>query len=296
MTVTGRIMKATGGFYYVQTNETQTLECRARGLFRKDGITPYVGDWVTVEMNPDGSGTVVDIAPRKNGLIRPPVANLDYLVLVLSVKDPAPNLLVTDKLLSVLEHRAVDVMIAVSKVDRGNAGKIQAHYSAAGYPIFLIDNHTGSGVAQLVEAMGESVCVFAGNTGVGKSSLLNAIDPRLSAPVGDTSRKLGRGRHTTRHTQIFRLPTGAMVADTPGFSTVDLLQMSDLTARDLPECFREFAPFRAKCRFDDCQHLQESGCAVRAAAEGGEIPLTRYNNYTRIYDEIKDAKEWERKK
>ena len=296
MTVTGRIMKATGGFYYVQVKEAQTLECRARGRFRKDGITPYVGDWATVEVNPDGSGTVVEIAGRKNSLIRPPVANLDYMVLVLSVKDPAPNLLVTDKLLSVLEHKSVDVMIAVSKVDRGNAGKIQTHYSAAGYPVFLIDNHTGTGVEQLVGAMGESLCAFAGNTGVGKSSLLNAIDPRLSAPVGDTSRKLGRGRHTTRHTQIFCLPSGAMVADTPGFSSVDLLQMSELTARELEGCFREFARFRTQCRFDDCLHLQESGCAVRAAAEAGEIPMTRYSNYTRIYDEIKDTKEWERKK
>ena len=294
----GRIMKATGGFYYVRC-ASEIIPCRARGLFRKDGISPCVGDIADVSVSgEDGSGTVIKIHARKNALLRPPLANLDYMILIVSVFDPAPNFLIIDKLLAILEHKDIPAIIAVTKPDLADAHTLADIYTQAGYPVYTVNNRTGEGADALSRAIGGKLCALCGNSGVGKSSLLNAIDPSLALAVGDTSRKLGRGRHTTRHVEIFELQTGAMVADTPGFSSVDLLQMSDLRADDLVHCFIDFAEHigeHGNCRFQDCKHITEHGCAIRGAVDAGKISESRYRSYCALHGEIKDVKEWERR-
>jgi len=292
--VQGRIVKATGGFYYVECGSA-VVSCRARGLFRKDGQSPCVGDIVDITIaREDGGGTVAKIHARKNELARPPLANLDYMVLIISAADPAPNYLVIDKLLAILEHKDIPAIIAVTKPDLEDASAIRQIYEPAGYPVYIVNKLTGEGAQALSHALEDKLCALCGNSGVGKSSLLNAIDPSLSLAVGDTSRKLGRGRHTTRHVEIFRLQNGAMVADTPGFSSVDLLQMSELRAHELSDCFIDFNE-RGSCRFLDCKHIAEHGCAVREAVDAGKISESRYKSYCSLHDEIKDVKEWERK-
>ena len=294
--MTGRIVKATGGFYYVQCADG-LISCRARGLFRLKETSPHVGDIVDITIaKEDSSGTISHIHPRKNELMRPPLANLDYMALIISADDPAPNYLVIDKLLAILEHKDIPALIAVTKPDLADVSLLVRIYEDAGYPVFVVNNLTGDGAEKLMLKMKGNLCALCGNSGVGKSSLLNAIDPRLSLAVGDTSRKLGRGRHTTRHVEIFTLENGTMLADTPGFSSVDLLMMSELRAHDLADCFIEFAHHAPEgCRFQDCRHIAEHGCAVRSAVESGKISESRYKSYCALHDEIKDIKEWERK-
>lgn len=286
-------MKATGGFYYVQTGDG-LLECRAKGIFRKEKIAPYVGDLVEAERTGEGAGVIARILPRKNALARPPVANLDQMVVVLSVEDPAPNFTVTDSLIAILEHKRIEPVIAITKSDLQDAGELEAVYAAAGFPVFVACGRTGEGVPALARRLAGRISAFSGNSGVGKSTLLNAIDPRFSIETGVTSKKLGRGRHTTRHVELFCLPGGGMAADTPGFSSVDLLRASDLRARDLAGYFREFAPFTGQCKFRDCTHTGEKGCRIAGAVQAGEIPRERYESYRQIYGELKDVKEWER--
>ena len=294
--MTGRIIKATGGFYYVQCAD-EIISCRARGLFRLKETSPHVGDIVDIAISDeDGTGTVSRIHPRKNELMRPPLANLDYMALIISATDPAPNYLIIDKLLAILEHKDIPALIAITKPDLHDVSELAGIYERAGYPVFVVNNLTGEGSGALMQEMSGKLCALCGNSGVGKSSLLNAIDPNLNLTVGDTSRKLGRGRHTTRHVEIFTLENGAMVADTPGFSSVDLLMMSELRANTLADCFIEFENHvQEACRFLDCRHISERDCAVRAAVEAGKISQSRYNSYCSLHNEIKDIKEWERK-
>jgi len=298
--MTGRIIKATGGFYYVQCNNGITdeiISCRARGLFRLEDKSPHVGDIVDITIAPeDGGGTVSRIHTRKNELMRPPLSNLDYMALIVSAFDPAPNYLVIDKLLAILEHKEIPALIVITKPDLADATGIQAIYESAGYPVFVVNNLTRDGVDNLLREMSGKLNALCGNSGVGKSSLLNAINPKLAIAVGDTSRKLGRGRHTTRHVEIFTLDDGTQIADTPGFSSVDLLMMSEIRAHELSDCFVEFAEHAPEgCRFLDCKHVAEHGCAVRDAVNSGKISQSRYRSYCALYDEIKDVKEWERK-
>lgn len=293
----GRILKATGGFYYVQA-AGRLVECRGRGLLRREGLSPAVGDFVTLLLSPDGTGTVTEIRPRKNELVRPPLANLDQMVVVISVSDPVPNLLVTDSYLSILEHKGIPALIAVSKADLGEEGGARALaslYEKAGYPVIIESCRTGEGIPEITALLAGRLSAFSGNSGVGKSSLLNAIDPRFAIDTGETSKKLGRGRHTTRHVEAFPLQNGGLIADTPGFSSIDLLQMSDLHAQELAGCFREFAPHLGGCRFADCAHIREAGCAVLAALRRGEIAPTRHRSYEQLYKQLKDVREWERK-
>jgi ribosome biogenesis GTPase len=291
---TGRITKATGGYYYVETADGSLIECRARGIFRKEGRSPYVGDMVTIRMDGEGVGTVAAIAPRKNELLRPPLANLDFMVMVLSVADPAPNLYVADKFLAVLEHRDIEPIVCITKTDLGEADELAAIYEKAGYPVRVVNSTTGEGVDALKDHLAGGLCAFSGNSGVGKSSLLNAIDNRFSIEVGDISKKLGRGRHTTRHVELFRLDNGAMIADTPGFSTVEILQLSTIDKESLPWCFRDMEPYLGQCRFVNCSHTVEKGCAVLEALAHGELGETRHRSYVQLYNEVKDLKEWEK--
>lgn len=290
----GRIYKATGGFYYVHVDGRE-IECRARGILRREGIRPCVGDRAVVSLNEDGSGNVDEILARKNVLARPPLANLDNMVAVLSVTDPPPNLLTADKLLAVLEHEGIEPLIAITKSDLDDPAPLEAVYSGAGFSVFVVDPMTGAGVPALTERLAGGFSAFSGNSGVGKSSLLNAIDSRLGIPTGDTSKKLGRGRHTTRHVEAFELPDGGLVADTPGFTSLELAQASAITARDLPGCFREFGDYLGGCKFLDCTHTVEKGCAVLAALEEGRIAPSRHRSYMQLQCEMREVKEWERR-
>lgn len=290
----GTIVRASGGFYTVET-AAGFVECRARGIFRKDGQKPCVGDRVGISLHSDGSGAVERIYARKNELIRPPLANLDAMVVVLSVSDPEPNLFVADKFIAVLEHKHIEPLIAVTKSDLRDASEIVSIYSGAGFSVFQISSETGAGVPALKACLAGKFSAFSGNSGVGKSSLLNAIDPRLGLVTGQTSKKLGRGRHTTRTTQIFTLESGGRVADTPGFSSIDLERMSGVGKDDLWRCFREFAGYVSDCRFDDCTHTVETGCGVLKALHEGKISETRHRSYRQLFLQVKDVKEWERR-
>lgn len=289
MQFTGIITKATGGFYYVTRPDGQVVECRARGLFRKDNFTPYVGDVADCQAVGE-SGYITGIHPRKNWLIRPPLANLDQLLLVLSVSDPAPNLLVTDTLICIAEHKDIRPIVVITKPDLAEPDSLAQLYQEAGFPILMVNNLTGEGVKAVADILKGCISAFAGNSGVGKSSLLNQVDPRLGLEVGETSKKLGRGRHTTRHVEIFTLENGGMIADTPGFSAIDPVKMGSIPKEELAGCFREFADYSGKCRFSDCSHTVEKGCAILEAVENGEIARSRHESYQALYQNAKDNK------
>ncbi|GAA6515137.1 ribosome small subunit-dependent GTPase A [Merdimmobilis hominis] len=291
----GLIVRALSGFYYVKTGEGQEVECRARGLFRKQEISPCVGDRVELEETGEGKGQVVAILPRKNSLVRPPVANLDLLVLVVSSCEPLPNLLVLDKLLAIAECQNIPPAIVLTKSDLEDPSPVADIYRKVGYPVFVVSSETGEGVEEVRAFLSGKLCAFTGNTGVGKSSLLNRIDPRLSIETAQISQKLGRGRHTTRHVQLYEQPGGGYIADTPGFSAVDLERFQVILKEDLELCFPEFEPYRTKCRFTGCSHTKEKGCAVLAAVEAGEIPKSRHESYLSLYEDAKNIKEWELK-
>ncbi len=286
----GRIIRQTGGFYYVDCGG-EVFSCRARGLFRKDGVTPLVGDLAQIEETEPGSGFVVGLLPRKNSLVRPPVANIDLLLLILSIADPPPNLLVVDKLLAIAEYKGIEVSIIVTKADLADSSELAALYRGAGYRVSIINSLADS--PDEIKGMLEGhLCVLAGNTGAGKSTLLNAIEPQLALATGETSRKLGRGRHTTRVTELFELG-GGLIADTPGFSALETAQFERIRKEELALCFREFAPFRDSCRFTGCSHTKEKGCEVLAAVKRGEIDPSRHKTYCEMYQEARQIKDWE---
>lgn len=289
---TARIMKALSGFYYV-ARQGRLVECRARGIFRKRGQGLLVGDMVTVEEADGGKGQVVQVAPRKNYLVRPPLANLDQLVMVISACEPQPNLLVADRLLAIAERKGIEPLLVFTKKDRADAGKYAAIYRRAGFLAEEVSNATGEGVEAVRAHLKGKISAFSGNSGVGKSSLLNRLDARLSLPTGEISQKLGRGRHTTRHVELFELPGGGYVADTPGFSSLDLERCEVILKEELAACFRDFAPYAGRCRFNGCSHTCEKGCAVLEAVRQGAIEPTRHESYQSLWNEVKGLKEWE---
>lgn len=286
----GRIIRQTGGFYYVDTGET-VIECRARGLFRKEGVTPLVGDIAKVELTDDEKGFVVELFPRKNSLARPPVANIDLLLLILSITDPTPNLLVVDKMLAIAEHKDIDAAIIVTKSDLADIDELCSLYRAVGYEVRSI-NSLDDSPEKIEPLIAGKLCVLTGNTGAGKSTLLNALDPQLALKTGETSRKLGRGRHTTRVTELFPL-CGGLIADTPGFSSLETAQLELIKKDKLELCFREFEPFLGHCKFTGCSHTKEKGCAVLEAVRSGEISGSRHRSYLEMYEEAKQIKDWE---
>ena len=291
----GRILKATGGFYYV-LSDAVLYECRARGLFRKTGVSPLVGDWVEIEETGEEKGYVTRILDRKNSLIRPPLANLDQLFLVVSVADPQPNLLVLDKLIAIAEHKKIEPLLIVTKTDLGEWETLAALYEKAGFQVFCTGLDQDSDLAMLRRSMEGKISAFCGNSGVGKSSLLNRIDSRLDLSTAQISQKLGRGRHTTRHVQLYPVSGGGYIADTPGFSSMDLERYEVILKEQLQYCFREFGPHLNQCRFTGCSHTKEKGCAVLAAMKEGEIALSRHDSYCTLYEAAKNIKEWELQK
>lgn len=291
----GRLIKGIGGFYYVEAADT-IYECKARGVFRKQKITPLVGDIVSITINDNAENTVDEIKARKNALVRPALANLDQLFVVASIVDPAINTTVIDRIIAIAEFKHIEPVVVLTKIDLSDHYmKYYDIYSKAGFKVVLCDNSTGSGSDEVRAMLADKVSAFTGNTGVGKSSLLNAIDSRLAVETGETSKKLGRGKHTTRHCELFKV-AGGYVADTPGFSSVDFERCEKIFKDDLPYCFREFEPYLDKCRFQtNCAHINDKGCAVVEAVNNGYISRERHNSYIDLYNEVKDIKEWQKK-
>lgn len=293
--IDGRIIKGIGGFYYVETTDA-IYECKARGIFRKQGISPLVGDTVKISVNVNAENTIDDIIDRKNSLVRPPLANLDQLFIVASLVDPNINTTVIDRLIGIAELKNIEPIIVLTKIDLSQDAEYYKNiYEKAGFKVILCDNNTGRGSDEVKELIKEKISAFTGNTGVGKSSLLNSIDSSLEISTGETSKKLGRGKHTTRHCELYKI-NGGYVADTPGFSYIDLERYEKIMKDDLPLCFREFEPFLDKCRFQtNCSHINDKGCAVVDAVNKGLISKERHLSYIDLYNEVKDIKEWQLK-
>lgn len=293
MTISGRIMKALSGFYYVQT-EQGLVECKARGRFRKEHITPLVGDWVDITIE-HGKGMVEEIHPRRNSFVRPAVANLDLLVLMVSQVIPVTEPFLIDRVTAIAGNQNVPVVICVNKSDMQSQGRLAEIYQRAGYDVVVTSAVTGQGVDTLRQLICGKVVAFTGNSGVGKSSILNCLAPELAIQTGEVSQKLGRGRHTTRHIELFALEDGTFVADTPGFSSFDTDQMEVVLKENLQYAFPDFAPYLGQCQFHDCAHRKEPGCAVTQALREGKIEPTRYESYEKLYDKAKEIKLWELK-
>ena len=286
----GIIIKAISGFYYVETGN-QLYECKARGIFRKQDISPLVGDRVEISVS-ESQGMVEKIEPRKNQLIRPPLANLDKLFIVSAFSTPAPNPLIIDRLISIAEHKAIEPVIVFNKSDLGPFGEFLTIYSNAGFKTFVVSCESGEGFKDMLNCFDDCISAFTGNSGVGKSSILNYLIPSLAIETGEVSLKLGRGRHTTRHVELYPVSNG-YIADTPGFSSIDIERVESIMKEDVADTFREFRPFLGQCQFTSCSHTVEKGCAVLNAVNNGEISHRRHDNYCTIYNEIKGLKSWE---
>ena len=290
----GIIEKALSGFYYVNTG-TRMVACRARGRFRKEKISPLVGDWVQVQELSDGSGSVEAIEPRKCAFLRPAVANIDQLVVIVSQAVPVSDPYLIDRVCAIAELKGCGVVICINKCDLDAAETLYQTYLAAGFTTLRVSAETGEGIDRLREVVAGKSCAFTGNSGVGKSSILNALEPDFSLETGAVSEKLGRGRHTTRHVELFRLSNGAVVADTPGFSSFDTELHELWRPEELPGTFREFRPYLDQCRFQGCAHIKEKGCAVRQAVREGRIAPSRHASYVRLYEQAREVPEWKRK-
>ena len=291
----GQIVKALSGFYYVAAEDGTMLRCRARGKFRKDGMSPLVGDWVEVRDIDGEGGLVWAIDPRSNAFSRPAVANIDQLVVVASHAIPETDPFLIDRVASIAALKGCPTILVVNKCDLDRAEELHAIYTQAGMTTVLVSAQTGEGIDQLVPLLVGRLSAFTGNSGVGKSSILNAIEPDFSISTGEVSEKLGRGRHTTRHVELFTLSCGARVVDTPGFSSFDLSEGTLEWKEHLPETFLEFRPYLGACRFVGCSHTREKGCAVLQAVKAGAIPKSRHNSYLRLFQELKGIKAWEQK-
>ena len=288
----GRIRKALSGFYYVDA-EGRTITCRARGKFRQEGRSPLVGDWVEVQETGDEQGMVWEIMPRRTAFDRPAVANIDQLVVVASRATPATDPFLIDRVSAIAALKGCGVVLCVNKCDLAPGGELAEIYRTAGFPVVLTSAETGEGVGELKALLRGKLSAFTGNSGVGKSSLLNAVQPGFSLRVAAVSERLGRGKHTTRHVELFSLDCGGEVIDTPGFSSFDAQELDLDLKEHLPETFIEFRPYLADCRFIGCSHTKEKGCAVLRAVKEGDVPPSRHQSYLRLYGELKDVKSWE---
>lgn len=288
----GIIIKGIGGFYYVEAAGNR-YECKARGLFRKNGIKPLAGDRVVISVNENAENTIDLIEERKSVLLRPPVSNIDRLFILSSVCEPSPNLLIIDRLTAIAVNKGIEPIVVFTKNDLQSADEYLDIYKKAGIKAFAVSAENGDNVDLIREELKGHISAFCGNTGVGKSSLLNAVDPSLSLETGEISNKLGRGRHTTRHSELFKVCDG-YVADTPGFSSFEIDDENEIILKDdLPYAFREFEPYLGTCKFSSCLHVKDKGCSVLEAVKNGIIPVSRHESYCTMMEEAKSIKEWE---
>lgn len=322
-TQTGRIIKMTGGLYTVRLDSGlpdspltgQTVDCRARGNFRHEHTTPLVGDLVTVQYDDssyaseegkiipsvDGTGIMIaEILPRRNSLIRPPLANVEVMLVVIAAASPDPDIPTIDKLLTILEYNRIEPVIVIGKSELKpkRSGKIASLYEKIGYRTFVLSCYTGEGVQAFSDfahtQLSGKITAVAGASGAGKSTLLNIVFPNLNLVTGDISEKIGRGKNTTRHTELFDLPgtEGGYIADTAGFSLLDFERFDFFTLEDLPHTLREFTPYLGKCRYTDCTHINDEECAILEAVQAGDIPRTRHEAYKELYAILKEKKKY----
>lgn len=286
----GLIIKGIGGFYYVKTADG-VYQTRGRGIFKKDGVTLMVGDNVDMEVLPDGDGVINAIYPRRNQFIRPPIANVDCFVVVLAAAKPKPNFSVIDKFLVMAERSDMEAVICVNKCDLASGKDLEEICSIyeAVYPVVCVSGRTGQGIDGLQQLLKGRRAAFAGPSGVGKSTITNRIIPHANMETGDVSRKTARGRHTTRHVEIFETEGGGLIFDTPGFTSFDILEAEE---EDLADYYPELAALKGQCRFDNCRHMKEPDCAVRAAAEAGRISRIRYESYLANMEELRKRRKY----
>lgn len=292
MTTDGIIIKGIGGFYYVEAADGTIYECKARGVFRKEKITPLAGDRVEISVEENNKNSIEKILERRNYFKRPPIANVDKLVIVSSVCDPRPNLLIIDRLTAVAVYKDVEPIIVFTKDDLQSADEYVDIYTKSGFKTFAVSNETGEGVEAVKSAIEGGVSVFTGNSGVGKSSLINKMYPSLSLETGEISKKLGRGRHTTRHVELYSIGKG-YIADTPGFSSLDF-ETNDLIKKDeLAFCFPDFSDYIGSCKFSTCAHVNDKGCRLVEAVNNGDVVKSRHESYVTMFNEVKDIKDWQ---
>ena len=306
-TVKGKIIKGVGGLYTVRVLDesselcAKTVQCRAKGSFRHSGMTPLAGDDVTLLFEDDGSSVISEIAERRNSLIRPPLANLDYIFVTMAAAQPTPILTTVDKLTAIAEHNNIEPVIVITKADiaPSSAEEYAEIYRSSGFEVFVISSVTGKGVAELKEfvdtALVSKTAAFAGASGIGKSTLMNALFPHLSLVTSEISRKIERGRHTTREVELFSLSDSlecGYLADTPGFSMLDFERFDFFSLEELPHAFREFEERIGECRYTKCTHTKEVGCAIVDAVKRGEIPKSRHDSFLELYITLKAKKKW----
>ena len=291
---TGRILRSISGFYDVQTPQGM-VSCRARGILRKAGQSPLTGDLVQISVEKGNKGMVEKILSRKNSFVRPAVANMDALVVFAANVNPVTEPFLIDRVAAIAGDQEVQVILCVNKCDLDPAVDLVKIYTHAGFPVIRASAETGEGVEDLRNLIRGKLVAFTGNSGVGKSSILNRLCPELRLPTGEVSEKLGRGRHTTRHVELYDLGEDTLVADTPGFSSFDTDQMDVILKENLQYAFPDFGAYVGSCQFHDCSHRKEPGCAVRAALDAGDIEPTRYDSYLRLYEKAAQIKQWELK-
>jgi ribosome biogenesis GTPase len=291
--LTGRILRSLSGFYDVQTDEGM-VTCRGRGVLRNGGDSPLTGDMVEITVE-KGRGMVERVLPRRNSFVRPAVANIDALVVFAANVNPVTEPFLIDRVAAIAGDQEVPVYICVNKCDLDPAVDLVRIYEHAGFPVIRASAETGEGVEQLRQLIRGKLTAFTGNSGVGKSSMLNRLCPQLGLATGEVSEKLGRGRHTTRHVELYCLEEDTFVADTPGFSSFDTDQMELILKENLQYAFPDFGPYIGSCQFHDCSHRAEPGCAVTAAVASGDVERSRYDSYLRLYEKSSQIKLWERK-
>lgn len=290
---TGRILRSISGFYDVQT-DNGLISCRARGVLRKEGNSPLTGDMVEISVQ-NGKGMVERILPRRNSFVRPAVANVDALVVFAANVNPITEPFLIDRVAAIAGDQQVPVILCINKCDLDPAVDLERIYRHAGFTVICTSAQTGDGVEELRRLIAGKLTAFTGNSGVGKSSILNCLAPQLALTTGEVSEKLGRGRHTTRHVELYKLGEDTYVADTPGFSSFDTDQMEIILKENLQYAFSDFGDYVGKCQFRDCTHRKEPGCAVTAALAAAEIEPTRYDSYLRLYEKASQIKQWELK-
>ncbi|NLD86989.1 MAG: ribosome small subunit-dependent GTPase A [Clostridiales bacterium] len=295
LTRRGLIIKGIGGLYTVRTADGDIV-CKARGKFRISDIKPMVGDNVAIKIQPDDSGVTWEIETRKNDLVRPALANLDRLIVIASEAPPITDKFLIDKVTAIAGHKGIEIIVCINKCDLAPGEELERIYKSAGFMVIKTSAKTGQGIDEIKSIVTQGITALTGNSGVGKSSIIRHLKPNKDIPVGALSEKIGRGKQTTKHVELFELTEGRYIADTPGFQSFDVERMDLVLKDDLQHAFIDFAPFIPDCRFTSCTHIKEKGCAVRKAVKKGEIEESRYGSYIMLYESMKEINEWELKK